>query len=249
MRHLPLTSVAASTLLVAGLLVACTNDPAPSGPSTATGAFPATGTAPVAADGTTAAQVHVDPTAPGGVAFTPDPQRSIDTVFTILNGISGRTVADLGAGDGYNTWSLLRAGANVIAIDEDPANIAAIEARKKELGLSDARLRTRVVSPGECGLNPNEVDLALITRPYMTIPNKPAYFASLRQGVSGVHQVAIVNHLNQNTASGPPMDQRMSEIALMDELGNFGYADVLSLTKALPDRYLVVAQDLPPEAY
>lgn len=249
MRHLYLPAAAVSTLLVAGLLTACSNDPASSDPATATGTAPASGTTAVPTDGAAGQQVRVDPTAPSGVAFTPDPLRSIDTVFTILNGISGRTVADLSAGDGYNTWSLLRAGANVIAIDEDPAKIAAIEARKKELGLSDARLRTRVVPPGECGLGPNEVDLALITRPYITIPNKPAYFASLRQGVSGVHQVAIVNHLNQNTASGPPMDQRMSEITLMDELANYGYADVLSLTKALPDRYLVVAQDLPPESY
>lgn len=246
MRIHPLLTRAAFTALVAVPFLACNNDQ-----PTSTASGPEAGAAQVTS-GTTPADGGAQGTlASGGVAvpgFKRDPLRSIDTVFAILNGVSGRTVADLGAGDGYNTWSLIQAGANVVAIDENPANIAAIEARKKELGLSDARLRTRLVAPGECGLQANEVDLAVITRPYVTIPNKNAYFAQVRHGVSGVHQVAIINHLNQNTASGPPMDQRMNEMTLMDEMTSYGYADVLSLTKALPERYLVVAQDLPPDS-
>ncbi|MBK7286630.1 MAG: DUF1698 domain-containing protein [Flavobacteriales bacterium] len=94
--------------------------------------------------------------------------------------LQGKVVADMFAGDGYYTWKLLGAGARVLAIDDNPANIAALEARKKAEGIGDERLLVRLTPPGVTGLIPNEVDLALIIR------NTPVrYSAGLVRAVNG----------------------------------------------------------------
>lgn len=172
--------------------------------------------------------------------------RNVDTAWALIQGVAGRTVADLAAGDGYYTWRLLAAGAKVIAVDEDPANLAAIEARKAELGIGDDRLRTRLAAPGSTGLGANEADLAFIVQPYGTILNRANYFREVRSVIRAPHQVMIINYLQGSERNELPAEQRANEMHVMDELGSFGYADVVSMSKLLPERYMVVAQDLPP---
>ncbi|HEY0978126.1 MAG TPA: DUF1698 domain-containing protein [Flavobacteriales bacterium] len=186
--------------------------------------------------------------ATGPDAAGEDDWRSADSLIAVLGGVQGKVVADLGAGDGYYTWHLLKAGAKVIAVDEDANHIAALEARKKELAIGDDRLLIRMVSPGTTGLQPGEADIALITRPYSSIPDRANFIGQLRMGTRAPHVTAFVDFLQQQTPVGPPMDERVHPDQVMDELGVMGYHDVVSLTKKMPYRFLVVAQDLPAEA-
>lgn len=174
--------------------------------------------------------------------------RAADTVFAVLGGVQGKVVADLAAGDGYYTERLLRAGARVIAMEEDPALLAALQAKKAEWGLGDDRLQVRAVSAGQTGLQPGEVDIALLTKPYATVAQRANYVAQVRQGTRAPHVFAVVDFLQEQTPVGPPMDERTSADQVMDELGAWGFQDVLSLSKKLHYRYIVVAQDLPPDA-
>ena len=132
----------------------------------------------------------VDP-AQGTAQNGSDDWSSGDSLLTVMGPLQGKVVADMFAGDGYYTWKLLGAGARVLAIDDNPANIAALEARKKAEGIGDERLLVRLTTPGVTGLIPNEVDLALITREYSQLGDRQAWFAQLMALFQGKSRVCI----------------------------------------------------------
>lgn len=185
----------------------------------------------------------------GGTSTTPvaqaqaDDWHATDTLFRIMGGVSGKVVADLFAGDGYYTWKLVEAGAHVIAIDDDPAAIAAIEQEKRKRGIGDDRLLLRVTAAGNPGLLPNEADLVLCTRPYATINDRPTYFTQVRNGLKPPRRLYIVDFLAEQTPIGPPMDQRVDPEMVMTEMGTFGFTDVGVYSKTLPYRFVLFAQD------
>ena len=171
-------------------------------------------------------------------------------LFEVMGGregtVKGRKVADLFAGDGYMTFKLVEAGANVISISTDPQAVAAIEDRKRELGLGDDRLQVRLVQEGETGLSPEEADIALCMHKVGTLPDLAGYFLRVRQGLKSPKMVCIVDFLPSPSPMGPPMEQRFSETQLMDLLEPAGFTDVGSYGKKLPYQYLMIAQDFVP---
>ncbi|MBZ0207929.1 MAG: DUF1698 domain-containing protein [Flavobacteriales bacterium] len=176
----------------------------------------------------------------------PNDWRAGDSLLTVLGPLEGKVVADMFAGDGYYTWRLLGAGARVLAIDDNPENIAALEARKKSEGIGDDRLLIRLTTPGITGLIPDEVDLALITREYSTLGDRPAWFAQLMQGVKAPHTFYLVNFMPQQTPVGPPLSQRMGYNTVADEITGFGYDDVGIFYKKMPYQYVLFGS-IPPE--
>mgnify|MGYP003945254039 CR=1 FL=1 len=188
----------------------------------------------------------VDP-AQGTAQNGSDDWSSGDSLLTVMGPLQGKVVADMFAGDGYYTWKLLGAGARVLAIDDNPANIAALEARKKAEGIGDERLLVRLTTPGVTGLIPNEVDLALITREYSQLGDRQAWFAQLMAGVRDPHTFYLVNYIPQQTPEGPPLSQRMGFNTVADEVTEFGYGDVGILYKKMPYRYILFGAVPPPD--
>lgn len=174
-----------------------------------------------------------------------DDQRAGDSLLAVLGPLEGRIVADMFAGDGYYTWKLLGAGARVLAIDDDPAHIAALEERKQREGIGDDRLLVRLTTPGVPGLLPDEADLALITREYAMLGDRPAWFAQLMAGVKAPHTFFMVNYLSQPSPEGPPMELRMDYNRVADEITAFGYDDVGIFYKSMPHRYILFGSDPP----
>lgn len=189
------------------------------------------------AGGTTTASVPGCPP-----ARTPDDWHTVDSLIAAMGGVNGKTVADLFVGDGYYTMKLLEAGAKVIAMDDDPRNLEALEAKKKELGICDERLVIRPSSPGAPNLSVNEVDVALCTRQLLSIPDAIGYFSKVRGAVRFPSSVFIVNFLPEQTPVGPPLDERLPEDRVMDAMEPCGFTDVGSYSKKLPYRYMVHAQ-------
>lgn len=181
-------------------------------------------------------------------APTPDDWHQVDTLFATMGGVNGRTVADLFVGDGYYTMKLVEAGARVIAMDDDPANVAALEARKKELGICDERLVIRQATAGTPNLGANEVDIALCTRELLTVPNPTGYFSKLLPCIRFPNSLYVVNFLQEQTPVGPPSEQRTNEITAMDIVGAGGFSDIGSYSKKLPYRFLLQAQVFTGEA-
>ncbi|MGV9012951.1 MAG: class I SAM-dependent methyltransferase [Flavobacteriales bacterium] len=171
-----------------------------------------------------------------------DDWRKGDSLIATMGSLEGKVVADLFAGDGYYTWKLLSAGARVLAIDDDPAAIASLNARKVADGIGDDRLIVRATTPGIVGLLPNEADLALITREVSTLGDRPAWFAQLFSGVKPPTTIYIVNFLPGSAQVGPPLNQRMDYETVRNELNAYGFTDVGILYKRLPYRYILFAR-------
>ncbi|MEZ4806358.1 MAG: class I SAM-dependent methyltransferase [Flavobacteriales bacterium] len=157
--------------------------------------------------------------------------------------LRGMVFADLFAGDGYFTFKLIEAGANVIAVDNDPANIAILERRKKELGLGDDRLRIRAVPVGDPGLAPGEADVALLVHHYAGIKDKPAYFAQMRKGLRYPRPLLLVDWQYRETAIGPPMSERIPVDKLMQQIADLGYSDVGAHSDKIPFQVIYFATD------
>lgn len=170
-------------------------------------------------------------------------QRPHELLQMIGPDIKGMTIADLFADDGYFTFKLIEAGANVIAIDNDPENIARLEARKRELGLGDDRLRIRAVPVGDPGIANGEADVALITHRYTSIKNKAAYISRLRQGLQPPRPLFIIEWQYRETPVGPPLAQRMPTDNIMDEVGELGYSDIGAHSAKMPYQVIFLATD------
>lgn len=182
-----------------------------------------------------------------GTASQADPRdnwQRPQELFRAMGGIQGKVVGDLFAGDGYIAFHMLQAGAaKVIAVDTDPANIAAMEKRKAELGIADNRLEIRQAVPGETGLEMNEADLTFIFNRYTTIQDRKSYMHKVRLGTKAPKTVYIIDFLVAETPVGPPVAQRMSDAQMMDELGEFEYTDMGARGNILPYQYILFAQD------
>jgi hypothetical protein len=167
-----------------------------------------------------------------------------DVVIGLMGAdISDMTIADLFAGDGYFTFKLIDAGANVIAVVNDPVQAEMILAQKKERGLSDARLRVRAVPVGDPGISAEEADMALIVHGFSGIQDKGAYFAQMRKGMPHPRPLIMLEWQNRETRTGPPLSQRMDANDVMDFIGTTGYSDVGAHSDKVPDHVVYVIND------
>lgn len=170
-------------------------------------------------------------------------QRPHELIQMLGPDIKGMVIADLFADDGYFTFKLIEAGANVIAMENDPAKVAKLEQRKRELGLGDDRLRIRAVPVGNPGLGQAEADVALITHRYTSIQNKAAYITRLREGLTPPRPLFIIEWQYRETPVGPPLAERMPTEGLMDEVGELGYSDIGAHSAKMPYQVIFLATD------
>lgn len=184
------------------------------------------------------------PVAQGPTTPTRDQWQQCDTLFSLMQGVKGRMVADLFADDGYMTFKLIEAGANVIAVETDQAKVDSLNARKQRMGLGDDRLKVRKVAPGDPGIAMEEADVALIMHRFTRLPHPMALIARARAGLRSPKPVVIVDYLRVPTPVGPPLHERMTEVQVMDSMDVLMISDVGAYTQKLPYQYVVIAQDL-----
>lgn len=181
---------------------------------------------------------------PGGtVPAAQGDWHATDSLFRLMGGVQGKVVADLFIGDGYYTLKLLEAGAKVIAMDDDPGNVEALAAKARELGIGEDRLVIRTAVAGSPNLALNEVDAALCTRQFTSIPDRTEYFRKVKASIKSPSPLFIVDFLPEQTPVGPPVEQRVSELQVMDAMEPVGFTDIGGYTRKLPYRFVVHAMD------
>ena len=184
--------------------------------------------------------VHADPR---------DEWQQPDELIAFMgNDISGWTIADLFADDGYFTFKLIDAGANVIAIVNDLDKYEALIARKTAAGLGDDRLIVRAVPVGDPGLAMGEADCGLIVHAFPGIQDKKGYLKLLRNGLRKPSVLFMVEWKKKETPVGPPMAQRMTAEQIMDAFLATGFTDLSAQEKAMPHDVLFMMTD-PMEEY
>lgn len=138
-------------------------------------------------------------------------------VIARLGPLAGRTVADIGAGEGYYEPHLARAvgpGGTVIAQDIDAATVAKLAARVARFG----NVRTMLGRPDDARLPANGVDVALMVHMYHEIAQPYALLWRLRASLKEGGRVAIVD------ADRPTGDHGTPPRLLACELAAVGYA-------------------------
>ena len=173
-----------------------------------------------------------------------DPERDKwqkpNLVIEKLGDISGKTVADIGAGTGYFAFRLAEKAKKVIAIDIDQRFLDYIESKNRSL---DKRLpiETRLVPEDDPRILPSEVDLVIIVNTYHHIENRRVYLNKLRENLKSGTRLVIVDFKKKKLPVGPPMDIKLSSTVVAKELRQAGFEKISVDDLSLVYQYIVIA--------
>jgi ubiquinone/menaquinone biosynthesis C-methylase UbiE len=160
-----------------------------------------------------------------------------------LGNISGKVVADIGAGTGYFTFRLAPMASKVIAIDVENRFLEYIEDRKFELGESGFtnKIETRLCLPDDPLLANNEVNVVLIVNTYHFIKDRIAYLRKVHVGMKDGGELVLVDFKHGKMSVGP-MESVKVPLALAEkELIAAGFKIEEKDTTGLQFQYIIKA--------
>jgi len=165
-----------------------------------------------------------------------------DLVIQQLGDVTGKTVADLGAGTGYFSRRIAYKGARVIAIDIDPKAIQWMQEQKARFPVElQDRLVIRKAKPDDPNLKENEVDIVLLVNTYSYIKNRVTYFEKLQKSIRQGGTVLIIDFKKTETPFGPKLQERVDIKDVEQELYRAGYYVTLKDTTSLEYQYILKA--------
>lgn len=166
-----------------------------------------------------------------------------DLVIDQLGNVTGKVVADLGAGTGYFSRRIAYKGAKVIAIDIDPQAIRWMEEQKARFPTElQERLIIRKAEPDDPKLNPNEVDMVLMVNTYSYIANRVSYFTKLKDAIRPGGTMIIIDFKKKETPFGPAIEERLDISDVQKELREAGYSIIKVDEESLAYQYIVKAR-------
>jgi len=167
-----------------------------------------------------------------------------DKLIELFGNLSNKTVADIGTGDGFFALKLAEKAQKVLAIDIDETSIAALKNRiiKELTEDKQSKIETRLVSPNDPKLKPNELDAAIISNTYMYIQNRTQYLSILKKGMKPGSQLMIIDFKKKEIPFGPPQLIRVPLYQVEKELRAAGFSKVTSMDMVLDYQYVVIAQ-------
>lgn len=164
-----------------------------------------------------------------------------DSVIAFLGDLEGKTVMDIGSGTGYFSFRMAEAGANVICADVDERFLNYIAERRAEKGLTEAQVETRKVPYDSSKLQEGEADLVIIVNTYHHIENREDYFAEVKRGLKPGGRLVVIDFRKEETPVGPPVEMKITEEKVMDELREAGFTDMQVNNDLLPYQYIITA--------
>jgi 2-polyprenyl-3-methyl-5-hydroxy-6-metoxy-1,4-benzoquinol methylase len=163
-----------------------------------------------------------------------------DLVLSLLGNLSGKTVADIGAGTGFFAFRIANAGAKVIAIDIDPRAIAWMESEKKSYPAGvQALLETRLATPANPNLKQGEAHVVLMVNTYIYLENRVEYFRNLRKGLTPDGRIIIIDFKDIETPIGPGVEERIPLSQVEAELTQAGYTILTTDSESLEYQYII----------
>ena len=166
-------------------------------------------------------------------------------VINKLGDLTGKTVADIGAGTGYFTFRFMRQAKKVIAIDIDQEMIDLIEMFKENLDSDQQeKIETRLATAQDAKLWPEEADVIVIINTIGYIKDPTAYLSKLRGGLAPEGMIMIVDFKMKRITEdiAPPVEHRVGILQLENMLSAAGYSDIDTDDTSLDYQYMVVAK-------
>lgn len=151
----------------------------------------------------------------------------------------GQSIADIGAGTGYFSARLARSSAApvVYAVDIEPSMVAYLKNRAAKEGLKNLN----PVQAAADGANlPAPVDTILIVDTYHHLPNRVAYFTTLKRSLKPGGTLAIVD-FRKDAPSGPPVEFRFTPEQISGELSQAGFS-LVAQHEFLPRQLFLIYQ-------
>lgn len=165
-----------------------------------------------------------------------------DLVLKVLGNLSGKVVADVGAGAGYFTFKIARTAEKVIALDIDPNSLEYIKDQISIVGSWANNIETRLTPPDVPNLLDNEVDIVLIVNTYGYIPNKDKYLVRVLQGLKEGGQIIIIDFKSGDIPVGPSEDNKVSLDDLAKTLVKSGFKKIQEDSKSLQYQYIITGE-------
>jgi SAM-dependent methyltransferase len=170
-----------------------------------------------------------------------NPERNLwqrpEWVLQRLGPLTGRTVADIGAGSGYFALPLAGLAHHVVAVDVDSGWVDYLQNQARANALTN--LEIRLTKPDDPSLRPAEVDVVFLANTYPYIPHRVAYFSRLRPALRPGGALWVLEYLPGPSPEGPPEELKVPPTAAMAELRSAGFEVVSCDSTTLPFQYLL----------
>lgn len=164
-------------------------------------------------------------------------------VISMLGDLTGKTVADIGAGTGYFTFRMVPLATHVIGVDIDPRFISFMDSVKVRLPAEyRSRFESRLAQPDDPGLNPEEADAVIIVNTYGYIENRVKYLQTLRSGIKPGGDLLIIDFKKNNLPVGPDNDFKVSVSQVEKELHSGGFEVARIDNESLDYQYIILAK-------
>ena len=158
-----------------------------------------------------------------------DPEREKwqkpDLVIEKLGDLSGKAIADIGAGTGYFAFRLAEKAKKVIALDIDQRFLDYIENKNTSLQ-KKLSIETRLVQEDNPKLSKGEADVVIVVNTYHHINNRPSYFKNLKENLRTGAQVMVVDFKKEDIPIGPPNEIKLAPEPVVGELIKAGFTEI-----------------------
>jgi SAM-dependent methyltransferase len=165
-------------------------------------------------------------------------------VLNQLGDLQGKVVADIGSGTGYFTFQLAGAAKKVIAIDIEQRFLDYIEDRKVELSNKALanKIETRLISPDDPAIFPDEVDNVLMVNTFSYIENRIEYLDKIKLGMKTGGLLVIVDYKIGDIPVGPAAGQKVSMAQAIEELTTASFNVMRSDSVSLQYQYIITSR-------
>ena len=166
-------------------------------------------------------------------------------VISMLGDLTGKTVADIGAGSGYFTFRMVPLADKVIGVDIDPQSIAFMDSINVRLSEQYRnRFESRLAKPDDPMLKPEEVDAVIIVNTYGYIENRVQYLQTLGKGMTSGADLLIIDFKKNSLPIGPPEIYKVALNQVENELRAGGFEIEKIDNETLDYQYIILARKL-----
>ncbi len=167
-----------------------------------------------------------------------------ETVVRLMGDLTGKTVADIGAGTGYFTFRIAMKADKVIAIDIEKDYLDVLDNLKEKLPLDiQTKIETRLAKEDDPLLKQQEVDLIVIINTFSFIDNKLKYLEKLKNDLKPGGKIFIVDFKMKNLPiDAPDKKDRLPVNKLENLLEKSGFHNIQTDDTTLDFQYIVIAE-------
>ena len=163
-----------------------------------------------------------------------------EEILNALNIKKGQTIADIGAGSGYLTVKLserIDATGTIYAVDIQQEMLDYINKRLAEKGIKNVSLVLGTMDDPK--LPPNSLDIAILLSTYHEIAQPIDFMKKIKLALKPKGRLAILEFSDESPI-GPPIQVRLPEDLVIDELKQAGFTLSQRHTFILPYQYFLV---------